>query len=343
MDNQVSKSSFNFNSVHLLKFLYSKRKILIIVTIIGIIASTIVSLIITPKYESSIVFYPRDVRSISKALLSQNEFQSYDLLRLGSEKDVEKFMQIVKSDSIKKRLAEKFNLVDHYGFDPNSKHLQSKIEGALRNNIKIQKTKFWAIRVTVRDYDSRFAARMAKEVGRLLDSTIASMQQEIAQNAFNIMQKEYNQFKEEIASIEDSLQELSAMGIYGYESQLEALNEAYAQALANGATNRANKIENKLQLVGKYGPKYQSLQELLKSENQRLSDFKAKYQEARVNAKETLSQKFMVENAYVADKEAYPNRSLIVIISTIFTFVFCALILVIIEYIKKLRKTELAE
>ena len=52
-----TKPDLNFNTTNLLFFMYSKRKPLIIVSIFAFIISVLVSLLITPRFRSTVIFF----------------------------------------------------------------------------------------------------------------------------------------------------------------------------------------------------------------------------------------------------------------------------------------------
>jgi uncharacterized protein involved in exopolysaccharide biosynthesis len=56
--------------------------------------------------------------------------------------------------------------------------------------------------------------------------------------------------------------------------------------------------------------------------------------EARLEAMQDLAHKFVVEEAKVPEKKAYPNKSLIVIVSTLAALLFALIVLIIIDNIK---------
>ncbi len=75
---------------------------------------------------------------------------------------------------------------------------------------------------------------------------------------------------------------------------------------------------------------------MLEYEKEQLSHLRAKYQEAKVDAEQTLPHKFVVNNAYKAEKKSYPVRWLIVVVSTISAFLLSILVIVALENFKKL-------
>jgi hypothetical protein len=74
-----------------------------------------------------------------------------------------------------------------------------------------------------------------------------------------------------------------------------------------------------------------SLRELHEAQIKQLAIIKAKYEEAKVDAEQILTQKFIVNKATKAEKKSYPIRWLIVVISTISALIFGFIVLLLME------------
>jgi len=68
-----------------------------------------------------------------------------------------------------------------------------------------------------------------------------------------------------------------------------------------------------------------------------LTTIKTKYEEAKVDAEESLPQTFIVDNAFLAEKKSYPVRWIIVFVSTFSAFILCVLACILFENISKLK------
>jgi uncharacterized protein involved in exopolysaccharide biosynthesis len=66
-----------------------------------------------------------------------------------------------------------------------------------------------------------------------------------------------------------------------------------------------------------------------------LSEIESKYIEAKIDVEQDLPHKFVVNEAVKAEKKSYPVRWLIVMISTISSFILSIIVLVILENLKK--------
>jgi len=195
-----------------------------------------------------------------------------------------------------------------------------------------------AVKISVLDKNPDTAALIANDIAELLDSTKNVMQKERAMRAFKIVEAEYLQLKNEIQTMEDSLTALRKLGVHDYESQAEMINQQLAIELAKGNSRGIKALEERLSNLAQYGGPYVSIRDQLEHEKKQLSEIKAKYEEAKVDAEEVLPQKFVVESAYPAEKKSYPIRWIIVVVSTFSAFMLGLLILAILDSLSRYSK-----
>ncbi len=334
------KGSEDFDSTSFIIFLYQWRKPLIIVTLAAMIASIIFSspVFITPKFKSTVIMYPVSTSSIAKALLSENVSEKQDVMQFGEEEQTEQMLQILSSNKIRDRIIDKYNLADHYEIDANSKYRKTKLYDTYEDNISFRRTEYMAVKITVLDKDPVMAAHIANDIAELLDSTKNAMQKERAIKAYQIVKAEYEQQLHFIQTMEDSLTKLRELGVHDYESQAEMINQQLAIELAKGNKKGVKALEDKLEILAKYGGPYVSIRDQLEYEKKQLSEIKAKYEEAKVDAEEVLPQKFVVDHAYPAEKKSYPIRWIIVLVSTLSAFILGILVLAVLDSVTRYNK-----
>jgi uncharacterized protein involved in exopolysaccharide biosynthesis len=332
MINKV-KGSEDFESTNFLIFLHHWRKPLFYITIVAFVASIIFSspLFITPMFKSSVIMFPASSNSISQALLSENRGENQDILQFGEDEQTEQMLQILSSNKIRDRVIEKYKLMEHYKINPSSSYKYTKLYNSYDDNITFRRTEYMAVKITVLDKDPKFAANIANDIAELLDSTKNSMQKERALKAYKIVETEYQKLQTEVKQMEDSLTKLRELGVHDYESQAEMMNQQLAIELARGNKNGVKALEDKLNILAKYGGPYVSLRDALEYEKKQLSEVKAKFDESKIDAEEVLPQKFIVNSAYEAEKKSYPVRWIIVLISTLSTFILGVIVLAILD------------
>ena len=323
----------DFDSTSLGMFLFSWRKHLIIISLSAAILAAVFSssLFITPLYRSTVVLFPVSSNSVSRALLSDQPAAKTDILEFGEDEQTEQMLQILSSSKIRDKVVEKFDLMKHYRINPRSKYKNTELHRQYESNITFRRTEFMAVRISVLDRDPQMAADIANTISELLDSTKNAMQRERAMKGFAIVEQEYLKLRDEIAKMEDSLRVIRELGVYDYESQSEMFNQQLAIEIARGNERGIASLESKLNLLAKYGGAYVSLRDMLEHEKKQLSYLKARYEEAKVDATETLPQKFVVESAYKAEKKSYPVRWIIVLVSTLAAFLISVIVIITIE------------
>lgn len=311
------------------------RKQLIILGIASIVVSSVISFMLTPKYQSTVVFYPTTNNSISNALLTDLNQRQKDPLEFGAEEEAEKALQILQSSKLTERLVRNYNLMAHYHIDPNSSLRKTKLANKIGTNFSFSRTRYLSIRVDVMDEDPQMAAKMANGILDLYDSIKNEIQLEVAIPALDIVKRQMQAKENEINNIKSELQKLGSEGVTNYEEQSRALNEEIYKARAAGKMDKVNDLIEQLKSLVQFGGQFTALTETLQLELDKLSDLKAKYERAEVDVKETLNNKFTVSGADVAEQRAYPVRKLIVLVSLICTIGFSAIFFAVYEKFRK--------
>jgi len=323
--------SKEFDSSNLIIFLYKWRKPLFIVMITAIVGSWFFSLpwFITPKFKSTVILYPAGSSSISKALLGEKSGKNEDLTAFGEDEQAEQLLQILNSNKIRDKVIRKFDLMNHYGIDSTSKIKFSKLFREYEDNISFRRTEYMAVQISVYDEDPQVAADIANTIATLLDSTKNEMQRQRSVAGFRVVESEYKTLQAEVNEIVDSLIKIGGLGVNDVEYQSQVLNQQMAISIMNGNRTAQAALQKKLDILGKYGGIYMSLKNTLEFKTEQLTLLQAKYKEAKVDAEENLPQKFIVSDAYKAERKSYPIRWLIISVST-FTALFLAIIVIMV-------------
>jgi len=325
------KRSEEFDSSNLVIFLYKWRKPLFIVIVIALVGSWFFSLpwFITPKFKSTVILYPASSSSISKALLGEKVVKNEDLTAFGEDEQAEQLLQILNSNKIRDKVIWKYNLMKHYGIDSTSKIKFSKLFKEYENNINFRRTEFMAVQITVYDEDPQMAADIANTIASLLDSTKNDMQRQRSVAGFKVVETEYRALQAEVRQIVDSLVKIGGLGVNDVDYQSQVLNQQMAISIMNGNRTAQAALQKKLDILGKYGGVYMSLKNALEFKTEQLTLLQAKFKEAKVDAEENLPQKFIVSDAFKAERKSYPIRWLIILVST-FASLFLAIIVIMV-------------
>ena len=334
MINEIKRNE-DFDSTNLVIFLYKWRKPLFVVILIAALGSWFFSCswFITPKYRSTVILYPASTSSVSKALLSDQSAKGQDLMAFGEDEQAEQLLQILNSNKIRDRIIQKFDLMAHYGIDSTSSYKNENLFRKYEQNITFRRTEYMAVEISVMDRDPQMAANIANKIADLLDSTKNEMQRRRAYSGYKIVEAEYNSLKMEVDKIADSLVSIGKLGVNDVEYQSQALNTQMAIATMNNNKAAMTALQRRLDVLGKYGGLYMSLKNALEFKTHQLTLLQAKLKEAKVDAEEDLPQKFIVNNAYKAERKSYPIRWLVVVVSTFSAFFLAVIVIIMAEKI----------
>jgi uncharacterized protein involved in exopolysaccharide biosynthesis len=332
MNENDNKITFNASDVLLL--IKRKWKHLLIVCSVALIASLIISYCVPERYKSTVVLYPANSTSVSQTLAT-DENTERGLLQFGEKEEVEQMMQMLQSNDIRNRIIEKYNLIEHYRIDPDTKYLYTKLYDKYEDNVKISRTEYTSVKVDVLDESPDTAAMIANDISQLLDTVYARMQRDRAYRAVKIVETAMLEQEALVKNISDSLEKLGQLGVIEVKSQTEMYSEQYAIALANGNTSKVNELKSKLDTLAKYGGAHTMLTAQLKEEVQILTLRRNKFNQAKIELEQDLPNAFIVNKAEKAEKKTYPIRWLIVLSSVISAFLLALIVLAMIEPLKK--------
>ncbi len=325
----------DFDSSNIVVFLYKWRKPLFIVIIVALIGSWFFSLpwFITPKYKSTVVMFPASTNSVSKALLIEQRQVGQDIMSFGEDEQAEQMMQILNSNKIRDRVTRQFNLMEHYGIDSTARYKYSLLFNEYERNISFRRTPFMAVQIIVYDTDPQLAADIANTIAALLDSIKNEMQHERAIQGLAVVEMEHETLQQEVNTIVDSLITLGKLGVNDVEYQSQVLNQQVAIAIMEGNTEAQRQLQKRLDILGQYGGIYMSLKNALEYKTEQLTMIQARLKEATVDARESLPQKFIVSDAFKAEKKSYPIRWLVIVVSTLSALFLTIIVIMIIEKI----------
>lgn len=323
---------------HILLLLFKYWKLLVFIGLISAVVAFVFStpLFIKPKYKSSVIMFSTSSNAVSQLILAEGNYNEFlDVTQFGDDAHIEQMIQILNSREIKDHIIEKYNLVEHYNIDTNKKYWKTKLYKYVKNNVQFSRTDNLAVEITVMDTDPQLAADIANEIADYYDILKRQIIQQRSIEAFNILEEEMKLTDALVMSLTDSLSRIMSHGVYDYESQSERLMQQYAIELAKGNTVAVKRIKDELVVLEKYGPIYVSVRDRLFYLKEAQKLFQEKYQNTRVDASYSLPQKFVVEKAVPADKKSYPNKMLIVIVTTICVLSLTVFLLIFQENIKR--------
>ncbi len=320
------------NQKDLLAFLWTWRKHIIIITSIGMITSIVVSLMMTDYYKATATIAPTKTTSVELGANAKNNISEF-----GDEEDALRLMLILESPEIRDSITKKYNLYEHYDIDSTKEeNFRYKFQKEYNNNVYFERTRENAIEVCVLDREPKIARDMANDIVRLADTVMNRMIRNSAKPRLWAVQGEMALLKQEMADYQDKLGALRDSGVVG-ENERENLETNLANAKNNNDLEKVAELERTINAVKKYGSDYDIYLELTKGLTVQYTEFLQDNAQAKLFAKNEVRQSHIRNYAELPDKKFKPKRMIIVGISTIASFLFACLFVILMQRFKEIR------
>ncbi len=221
MKNNI-RADFRPDSLDLINFIISHFKKFVYTGLAAAIISAVISLMIKPMYESSVIMYPSS--NITGAGTLLGEVTSGTEL-FGDDDATEKLIQVINSGQIREYLKEKYDLLNHYNVKPGERYPNTVIAGKMDKYIHCTKTSFGSVEIRVRDRDREIACAMANDMAARADTVFNNLQRINASVMLADIGRSYEAQYRVVRQYEDTLSRsvgASALSVY---ATLETENE----------------------------------------------------------------------------------------------------------------------
>lgn len=298
-----------FDISKIFKILWKWKIQLSIVVIVAAIASIIISspLFIKPKYKSTARLYPVNIAEYSE------------------ESESEQLLEFLNSTDIKFKLIDELKLDEVYHISRQDPLYKTYMLAELGENVSLKKTEYETVEIRVLDENPQRASDIVDSLISYLNQKIQSVHSLKYQEVAEIAKHDLKIQKDTIDSIRGLLQDLrQKYGLLDYDLQVKAASKGLYKS--NSA-----KAEQLLSNLREKGDEFKYLQNRLAHREAMIDSIQTEHDWAVSNARKKITYSLVVEHPFTADKKAYPIRWLIVALSVVGAFLFCALTILVIE------------
>ena len=273
----------NFNNLSLVQLVLKWKWHIIIITVAAALCGAIFSssMFITPLYKSVAVAYPANISPYS------------------DESETEQMLEIINSASIMDSVVEKYNLWEDYKINKADQFAKTYMINEYRSKIKIGKTPYEAVSVTVMDKDPFVACDIAKDILNFYD------------------QKVHDLHTSKVAEVVD----MYDMG------QLREVTRGFI----NGS-NKANELKQNLE---QYGADAVDLETKIIAEANTYSLIKKDYEQNLRFFNSHLTYSNIVTEPFPADKKSFPVRWVVVALCGLGALLLSIVVIFVIENRKR--------
>jgi hypothetical protein len=270
---------------------------MLIISVIAAVVSLVVSSpwITTPRFKSVAVIYPSNIAPYS------------------DESETEQMLQWLASKDVRDSVMIKFDLPKHYGIDSNYKYFASTMAYLYDKNVKITKTQYESIEITVLDKDPAMARDIVNAVINYTDRKIRATHYKKYAEVASSMKKVLAIKRHEIDSVKEEMHKItSTYGIYEILGQSQEITRGELRTVDGGGSGINNKnVELLKQGMQEKGGDLLFLSSRIKDIANEYSELMLKDDLAVYDANKEYTFINVISPAKIADKKSFPNRLLI--------------------------------
>jgi uncharacterized protein involved in exopolysaccharide biosynthesis len=327
-----NQPDFNLNGTDLVQMIWKKRFVVVAIGVVAFVASLIVSLQITPLFQSTAILIPAAATQASKDVFVNSRVKGITVF--GDDEEVEHLLQVVSSETLRRETIAKLNLFSHYEIDPSENEAWYKVNENFSNNISFRRSRYRTVRIEVLDKSPEKAAQIANTIVVLADSLMRATKRDVAKKALQVLELQYQQTLKELYIADDSLSVVMKKGVLSLPYQAKEATKVYTEALAKGNVEAARRIEKYMDGLAASGASFIRLESSIHNLSAQLKSLKENLQVLNAEANGVIPSQFVIDRAVASDKKAKPKKAIIVIVSTLSAIFFTVFLLVFVEFVR---------
>ena len=301
-----------FNNISLVQLILKWKWHIIIITLAAALCGAIFSssMFITPLYKSVAVAYPANISPYS------------------DESETEQMLEIINSRSIMDSIIEKYDLWTDYKIDKNYKFAKTYMINEYRSKIKIGKTPYEAVSVTVMDKDPFVACDIASDILKFYDRKVHDLHTTKVGEVVAMYERQLNQKQRNIDSLKQRYTEIcTTYGISDISSQSREATKSMLSGSAKASEMQANLEQYAAELI--------DLHTKIAAEGNTYVATKVDYEQNLRFYYSDLTYSNIVTEPFPADKKAFPVRWVVVALSALGALLLSIVVIFIIENRKR--------
>lgn len=192
----------------LISILLKWSKQIVIATVLGGFLGVIVALYMTEYFTATSTFLPANPQYMERANLYDITAEREPTFMFGGGSDINRVISLSESSNLEDYLIEKYNLYKHYEIDINSPQKYFMVLENLHTYFKMIKTPLGMLQAEVTDENPAFAATMANDIVKQLDSLNKKVITEKKRDVQAVYKKELTEKEQTMKILTDSLKKI---------------------------------------------------------------------------------------------------------------------------------------
>ena len=302
----------NFNNLSLVQVILKWKWHIIIITVAAALCGAIFSgsAFITPLFKSVAVAYPANISPYS------------------DESETEQMLEIINSTSIMDAIVEKYDLWNDYKIDRNDQFARTYMINEYRSKIKIAKTPYEAVSITVMDKDPETACGIARDILNFYDEKVHTLHKQKVGEVVTMYERQLKEKQHDIDSLKKRYTDIcTTYGISDISSQSREVTKSMLGGSAKASEMQAN--------MEKFGAEIIDLQTKIAAEGNTYVSIKVDYEQNLRFYNSDLTYSNIITEPFPSDKKAFPVRWVVVALSAMGALLLSIVVAFIIENRKR--------
>ncbi len=308
-----SNQESDLSLVSVYRLILRNWKLIATVCLVCVALAAVIMLLTKNRYRSVTVFFPGAEQIVDKStLLNKNSHNAATLF--APESVVDRVYNIATSSAVQDFIIRKNDLVEHYGYDKDSPRGYEKTAKKYTKRVKVKRTAYSSLELTVVDEDYKLAASLAQDV---LDKTE------------NIYHGFIREARQNLMSNLDSQMSIKSLQVQKLGDSLAALRDQYRFYGVISPRRSEATIPSTGSINGRGFEKIQNLEELKETALNDLSSMRSRRTEIELTAGNNHYYLNVIKMPTPSMDKAGPMRSLIVLLTAVFSFIAMVIILIL--------------
>jgi len=300
------------DTISFLKFLYSKRRTIILTVALSTIAVGVLTFFIPKRYNSFATVFPTESNKV------------LDILRdpkFGHDRHADHLLQMLESERLRDSIISRYNLIDYYEIDTAKADWQQTMSQKFVKDVNVRRTKYMSVVISATTKEPKLSAGIVNSMIDLVNDFRAQIFYANRKSALDAARKAY----EEQAAIMESLRRQ----IYATKDTAKAQNILYNQVELSK--------ERPLDVNFVNSPGLEKLIYDYRFALSRSEELKAAYNIAQEEFNKPMPTVFEVDRAKPSYKKASPSYTVNLAIAFFGSFVLVVIILFLAHKIREIK------
>lgn len=291
------------------RIFWNHRKAFVMTAFVSAILGLGISFVMPVYYQSEATVFPAAISYVESTDLV---YRRGNINEFGDTDQAEQILELFNSRNFQEKIIEKADLFHHYSIPPDGNQSGFKIFQRYRSLIRASRTRYNAVKITVKDRSPEKTAEIVNMIVEELDHFRNKVIGERIKSHISTLERSRDSLTAEWSIWTDSLLALQQKGVVGMEERAALL-----ESLGN-VRGSTDEIQKRIDANFQRGAQFDIVEREVSFIQIQLNTIDKILFQWKANLAEGISQQFVFERGYVPDKKHSPKR-LFVLLGTMAT------------------------